>query len=633
MIRFQAVALRRGTRLLVNDASFTVHQGQKVGLTGANGSGKTSLLSALLGNLPPDSGEVSLAPGVVIAHVEQEVATGSATAIDYVMDGDPEYRELQSQLAVLDAECEFRAFTAAQNRFEAIGGYSAPARASRLLSGLGFSVVEQARSVNEFSGGWRMRLSLARALMCRSDLLLLDEPTNHLDLDALLWLQNWLAAYQGTLILISHDREFLDEVVDHVLNIENQRAELYPGDYSSFEARRAERLAQVQSQRAKQQREIERIQSFIDRFRAKATKAKQVQSRMKTLARMDLIAQAHVDSPLDFSFSPPAKLPVPLLRLEDASAEFGTRTIIDRADISLMPGDRVGLLGPNGAGKSTLMKLFAGVLAPVTGRRFAHSDLAVGYFAQHSMEQLQLTDSAITHLLRVDSRTPEKDLRCFLGRFGFSGERALCPVEQFSGGEKAKLGLALLVYQRPNLLLLDEPTNHLDLDMRFSLARALQDYTGGLVLVSHDRYLLRSVVDEFWLVEDARVEKFSGDLDDYRCRLERAQPREISAAADVCASARARRRSGAERRLRLRPLEIAVKRAEEDLERILRSLEQLEHDLADPELYREQGNGERLKSLAIEKSRVDQALRQAEEQWLAVSDALENARQGEGPSQ
>ena len=630
MIRFQAVALRRGTRLLVSDASFTIHRGQKVGLTGANGAGKSSLLSALLGGLPPDAGEVSVPPGLVIAHVEQEVATGTGRAIDQVMDGDREFRELQARLARVDADRDVRAFAAAQNRFEAIGGYSATARAARLMSGLGFGAQDQERPVNEFSGGWRMRLGLARALMCRSDLLLLDEPTNHLDLDAILWLQDWLVRYEGTLILISHDREFLDAVVDHILHIENQSAELFPGDYSSFEARRAERLAQIQTERAKQQREVERIQHFIDRFRAKATKAKQAQSRMKTLARMDLIAQAHVDSPLDFTFPPPAKLPAPLLRLERACAAFGSRVVIDQADFSLMPGDRIGLLGANGAGKSTLMKLLAGVLAPTAGRRLFGSELAVGYFAQHSMEQLHLADTAVSHLQRLDPRAPEKDLRSFLGRFGFSGDRATSPVETYSGGEKARLGLALLVYQRPNLLLLDEPTNHLDLDMRFSLVRALQDYDGGLVLVSHDRYLLRSVVDAFWLVEGGQVLPFAGDLEDYRRRVEQTRTENSLAAAGAGESARDRRRNGAERRERLRPMEIAVKRAEEELERITGTLRQLELDLADPELYRDKASSERLRLLAIEKSRADLDLRRAEEQWMAVSEALECARQVDG---
>lgn len=627
MIRFDAVALRRGTRVLLNDTTFTIHRGQKVGLTGANGAGKSSLLGLLLGDLHPDTGEVTLIPDLVVAYVEQEVAAGTAPAIEYVMDGDREMRSLQRRLSSLDAESDALALAEAQSRFETIGGYSAQARAAKLLSGLGFSVEEQSRRVDEFSGGWRMRLSLARALMCRSDLLLLDEPTNHLDLDAILWLQNWLTQYEGTLILISHDREFLDDVVDHILHIENRAAVLYAGDYSSFEARRAERLAQIQSERVKQQREIARIQGFIDRFRAKATKAKQAQSRMKTLARMDLIAQAHVDSALDFAFPAPAKLPVPLLQLEDVAAAFGARRVLEDVTIGLMPGDRVGLLGRNGAGKSTLMKILAGALTPVSGCRAAASELAVGYFAQQSIEQLRLQDSALDHVVRLDPRAPDKDLRSFLGRFGFSGDRTLSPVESFSGGEKARLGLALLVYQRPNLLLLDEPTNHLDLDMRFTLARALQEFVGGLVLVSHDRYLLRSVVDEFWLVDNGRVSAFAGDLEDYRRRLELGNAEATASDGEPRHSSRERRRSEAERRSRLRPLETAVKRAEDDLERILRDLKKLEHVLADPELYRETGNSARLQSLAIEKARVDKALRLAEEEWLAVSDALECARQ------
>jgi ATP-binding cassette, subfamily F, member 3 len=632
MIRFTDVALRRGTRLLLSEASFTVHHGQKVGFTGANGAGKSSLLQLLLGQLHADVGEVEMPPDAVVAHVAQEVPTGPRAAIDFVMDGDPEFRSLERQLAGGAALSGGHALAEAQLRFESIDGYSAPARAGRLMNGLGFVAEDQARGLQEFSGGWRMRLNLARALMCRSDILLLDEPTNHLDLDAVIWLQDWLIRYEGTLILISHDREFLDDVVGHILHIENQLVSLSAGNYSAFEVRRAEWLAQTQAARARQQREIARIQGFIDRFRAKATKAKQAQSRMKTLARMDVIAQAHVDSPLDFGFSDPARLPTQLLRVDEASVVLGGRTILRDVSLSLVPGDRIGLLGRNGAGKSTLMKLLSGLYPPDAGHCFSAQDLAVGYFAQHSLEQLQPAESALVHLSRLDRRAAERDLRQFLGSFGFSGNRVLDPVESFSGGEKARLVLCLLVYQRPNLLLLDEPTNHLDLDMRFALSRALQDFSGGLVLVSHDRFLLRSVADEFWLVEDGTVKSFAGDLDDYRRRLNDRRAEAPAGQLESAASRRDRRRTEAERRARLRPYESAVQSAEVNFERLLRELRGIEQRLADPNLYQDDSAGDQLRSLAFEKSALDEAIRQAEGAWLAASHELEAAQQTESQS-
>ncbi len=623
MIRFDKVELRRGGRVLLRDTSFTVRAGQRVGLTGVNGAGKSSLLELVMGRLQPDAGALQLDQGLVIAHVAQETPTGSGSAADFVIDGDIEYRELESCLKLLDAEHEEAQFGVVQSRFESIGGYAAPARAARLLSGLGFTVERQRARVDELSGGWRARLGLARALMCRSDLLLLDEPTNHLDLDAVLWLQEWLSLYEGTLVLISHDREFLDEVVDHVLHVEKGTASLFSGNYSAFEARRAEQLAQIQSEREKQQREIARIQGFVDRFRAKATKARQVQSRMKALSRMELVAQAHVDSPLSFSFSLPDKLPRPLLALESVRVQYGSRVILDGVDLTLAPGDRVGLLGPNGAGKTTLIKVLAGIIEPAAGRSSPASDAAIGYFAQHSLERLNPMESALEHLIQIDRSTPERELRSFLGRFAFSGDRVLDPVGTFSGGERARLALALLVRMKPNLLLLDEPTNHLDIDMRFSLARALQDYPGGIVLVSHDRYMLRSVVDEFWLVESARVSRFSGDLEDYRLRVtEEDESRKSSSVVSL----RDKRRNLAEIRLRLRPLEIAVRRTEEEMERLIADLRALDECLADPGIYANAG-GDGLKSLVVEKSAKDRMLRALEDQWLAASDALESARE------
>ncbi|MBM4200824.1 MAG: ATP-binding cassette domain-containing protein [Gammaproteobacteria bacterium] len=623
MLSFEAVALRCGGRLLFSGASFTVHRGFKIGLIGANGVGKSSLLKLILGELEPDTGDVSLIPNAVVAHVAQETPADGRAAIEYVMDGDAEFRALQRQLDGGLVADDAR-LAELQARFEAIDGYRMQARAARLMSGLGFGAGDETRPLNEFSGGWRMRLNLARALMCRSDLLLLDEPTNHLDLDAVIWLQDWLAEYEGTLLLISHDRDFLDTVVDRIMHIENSAVALYTGNYSDFEAKRAELLAQKASEAAKQQREIARIQSFVDRFKAKATKAKQAQSRMKTLARMSLIAQAHVDSPVDFRFAPPAKLPAPLLKIEDARVALGGRVILDEVDLSLMPGDRIALVGRNGAGKSTLMKLLAGQYEPEAGRRLPAPDLAIGYFAQHALEQLQGDDSALAHLSSLDPRATERDLRSFIGGFGFCGDRVFEPVTSFSGGEKARLVLAMLIYQKPNLLLLDEPTNHLDLDMRFALARSLQDYSGALLLVSHDRYLLRAVSDTLLLVEDGRVTNYPGDLDDYRQRY-----RERPAGADVgggsAGSRRVQRRVGADRRTRLRPLRQAVQRAETQVEHCHARLRQLEEALSDPDLYGDAGSTERLGALAGERDTVARTLAQAEADWLAHSEALELA--------
>ena len=626
MLSFDAVALRCGGRLLFSDASFTVHRGFKIGLIGANGVGKSSLLRLILGELETDSGEFSLIPNAVVAHVAQETPAGKSAAIEYVMDGDAEFRELERVLHRGGA-AGGRRLDDAQARFEAIGGYATRARAARLMSGLGFGAGDADRPLNEFSGGWRMRLNLARALMCRSDLLLLDEPTNHLDLDAVIWLQEWLAGYEGTLLLISHDRDFLDAVVDRVLHIENSTVTLYTGNYSDFEAKRAELLAQRNAEAAKQQREIARVQSFIDRFKAKATKAKQAQSRMKTLARMTVIAQAHVDSPLDFRFAAPAKLPAPLLQVEEARVVLGHKVILDQVNLSLMPGDRFALVGRNGAGKSTLMKLLSGQYAPDTGHWRPAPDLSIGYFAQHALEQLHAGDSALAHISALDSGATERDLRSFLGGFGFSGDRVFEPIDSFSGGEKARLVLAMLIYQRPNLLLLDEPTNHLDLDMRFALARALQDYTGALLLVSHDRYLLRAVSDELLLVEDQCVTPFPGDLDDYR---QRSRERPGGGGGEVgetnaSGSPRHQRRAAADRRTRLRPLQNAVRKAELEIERLHAQMLEIEQGLADPGLYQDPAGPARLGALSSERDRIARSLVAAETEWLSHSEALELA--------
>ena len=633
MLQFDNVSLRRGPRLLFEGASFQIHPGQKVGVTGANGTGKSSLFAMVLKTLTSDAGEVSRPAAWVIAHLAQEIDATNQPAIDYVLDGDAGLRELQARLAHAEAEGHGEQIAHLHAELDHIGGYQANSRAAQLMAGLGFKPGDEQRALADFSGGWRMRLNLARTLMCRSDLLLLDEPTNHLDLDAVIWLENWLKQYRGTLLLISHDRDFLDSVCSHILHIEQQRASLYAGNYSAFERVRAEQLANQQAAFEKQQREIAHMNSFVERFKAKATKARQAQSRIKALERMQLIAPAHVDSPFHFSFKPPQKNPHPLLQIDNCAAGYADKTIFSNARLVLTPGDRLGLLGPNGAGKSTLIKLLAGELAPQCGERVTAKDLKIGYFAQHQLEQLHPEHTPVEHLQQLDRKIGEQAARDYLGGFGFLGDKALEKVAPFSGGEKSRLVLALLVYQRPNLLLLDEPTNHLDLEMRQALATALQDFEGAMVIVSHDRHLLRTCCDRLELVHGGRVEEFRDELDAYPAWL--AQHNRNPAAAPTAAQAdtaeretaeqrKARKRAEAERRKQLQPLKRALERAEQALEKAQAEQQALETQLGDNSLY-EQANKDRLAELLSAKQAVDSRVEDAELEWLRAADALESA--------
>lgn len=628
MINARSVTLRRGTRVLFEDANFTLNKGDRIGITGANGAGKSSFFELIMGTLHPDAGDLTLPPGLEIAHVAQETPAVDRTALDYVLDGDRELRAIQDELAKAEATGDGLALAHLHEQLQHVGGYEANSRAARLLNGLGFAPGQENRGVTEFSGGWRVRLNVAQALMCRSDILLLDEPTNHLDLDAVIWLQDWLSSYPGTLLLVSHDRDFLDDLATHILHIEHGKVTLNTGNYSAFETRRAEMLSQQQSSFQRQQRELLRIQGFVDRFRAQATKAKQVQSRLKALDRMTLIAQAQADSPLEFSFSRPEKSPSPLLKLDDAAAGYGDKPIISGVELTISPGDRIGLLGPNGAGKSTFVKLLAGVLPPLSGERIAAQDLRIGYFAQHQLEQLNPEESPLRHLQRLDARATEKELRGYLGGFGFRGDQALESIAPFSGGEKSRLVLAMLIYQKPNLLLLDEPTNHLDLQTRDALSLALQDYAGALVVVSHDRYLLRTVADELWLVADGSGMRFDGDMDDYRRwlndhRTARARAANKPGTADK-PQKQVPHRSEVESRRLLKPLRTAMEKAEMAMNQSILARQKLEEKMADPDLYQTEAKA-RLDILLSERARLEQSIAEHENRWLEASEAFEAA--------
>ncbi len=636
MLTLRQLSLQRGGKPLFENTSLTVYPGWKVGVIGANGSGKSSLFALLRDELHQDTGDLDLPPRWTLAHVAQETPALPTPALDYVLDGDAELRQIERDLRAAEATHDGARQAELHAHFDAIGGYSAHARAGKLMAGLGFTADQLERPVAEFSGGWRVRLNLARALMCRSDLLLLDEPTNHLDLDAVLWLEQWLRAYPGTLLLISHDRDVLDNVVDHIAHLDQRRITLYTGNYTAFEDQRAARLALQQAAYEKQQREIAHLEGFITRFRAKATKAKQAQSRIKALERMERIAAAHVDSPFEFGFAAPGRLPNPLLAVEKVATGYGERRVLDPVNLVIHPGTRLGLLGPNGAGKSTLIKLLAGLLPPLAGRIETGQGLAVGYFAQHQLEQLRPDWSALRHLQQLDERASEQELRNFIGGFGFNGDRALEPVAPFSGGEKARLALALLIWQRPNLLLLDEPTNHLDLDMRHALTLALQDYQGALIVVSHDRHLLRTVTDEFLLVAEGRAQPFDGDLDDYRDWLNERQRAANRDAAprnagngNSATERREQKRQEAERRQQLaikrKPLEQRIKKLEQRMEKLHAAQTRLHDELLEPALY-EDANKNRLKELLLRKSEIDRELIMLEEEWLELQEQLESLK-------
>ncbi|EPO5091248.1 ABC transporter ATP-binding protein [Enterobacter hormaechei] len=627
MIVFSSLQIRRGVRVLLDNATATINPGQKVGLVGKNGCGKSTLLALLKNEISADGGNFTFPGNWQLAWVNQETPALSEPALDYVIDGDREYRKLEAELNAANERNDGHAIATVHGKLDAIDAWTIRSRASSLLHGLGFSNEQLERPVSDFSGGWRMRLNLAQALICRSDLLLLDEPTNHLDLDAVIWLEKWLKSYQGTLILISHDRDFLDPVVDKIIHIEQQSMFEYTGNYSSFERQRATRLAQQQAMYESQQQRVAHLQSFVDRFKAKASKAKQAQSRIKMLERMEMIAPAHVDNPFHFSFREPESLPNPLLKMEKVSAGYGDRIILDSIKLNLVPGSRIGLLGRNGAGKSTLIKLLAGELNPV-GEIGLAKGIKLGYFAQHQLEFLRADESPIQHLARLAPQEMEQKLRDYLGGFGFQGDKVTENTERFSGGEKARLVLALIVWQRPNLLLLDEPTNHLDLDMRQALTEALIEFEGALVVVSHDRHLIRSTTDDLYLVHGGKVEPFDGDLEDYQQWLTDVQKQENQpeeSAKDNANSAQARKdqkRREAELRTQTQPLRKEIARLEKEMEKLNATLAAVEEKLGDSELYDQSRKAELTDCLQTQ-AKAKSSLEECEMAWLDAQEQLE----------
>jgi len=629
MLSLSNISLRRGRKVLFEGVSFQIHAGQRMGVIGANGCGKSSLFAMLLGELEADDGELALDPKAEIAHVAQDSPHDDCSAVDYVLDGDRELRTVQAAIAEGEAAADRPDLHLLYERIEAIDGFTAESRGSRLLHGLGFAVEEYTKPVKEFSGGWRMRLNLARALMCRSDILLLDEPTNHLDLPAILWLERWLKRYEGILLVVSHDRDFLDQICTRIAHIENETISLFTGNYSQFETLRAQQLAQQQAMYARQQKQIKHIQSYVDRFRYKASKARQAQSRIKMLERMQQIAPAHVDSPFRFHFIEPQKQPQHLLGLKDAAVGYGENVILDNIDLNLMAGDRIGLLGVNGAGKSTLVKALSTGSTLLKGERILSKDTKIGYFAQHQLELLRPEHSPIDHLRDYAPDDREQDHRNYLGRFGFSGERIFEPVAPFSGGEKARLVLALMIRQGPNLLLLDEPTNHLDLEMRQALSVALIEYTGALVVISHDRHLLRSVCDELLIVHDGIVDRFSRSLDEYPAWLrEQEELSEQSAVKWQNGPARTvnkkqQRQEQAKRRQRLKPLYDRVRDVETELAENRSRLTELEARLADESIYLDASRKDELTQLVQDQAAAKSAVESLEWEWIEASENLE----------
>lgn len=627
MIRLQQVNLHLGTKIILQQADLTVHDGHKLAVVGANGAGKSTLFKLLLQQLVPDQGELYLPKNWRVAHMAQEVAASEQSALDYVLDGHQEFRRIQKAIEQAEAAQQDLELATLHGEFELIHGYQVAQLGQTMLAGLGFKQEQMSLPVSAFSGGWRMRLNLAKALIMPSDLLLLDEPTNHLDLDASLWLESFLQKYRGTLLLISHDRDFIDSVVDGIVHLHQQSITLYSGNYADFERRRAERLAQQQSLYEQQQAQIAHIESFITRFKAKASKAKQAQSRVKALERMERIAPAHVDSQFHFEFPNADKYSDPLINLQQADIGYGNHVQLSKVMLTLRPGDRIGLLGANGAGKSTLIKAIVGELKLMGGEYFGGEYLSVGYFAQHQVDELDLRLTPAEHLQRLTPEATDQQVRNFLGGFGFHGDQALEVCEQFSGGELARLALARIAWLKPNLLILDEPTNHLDLDMRHALTLALQNYDGAIVVVSHDRHLLANTVDQFYLVHQGRVQEFDGDLEDYRLFIKQSENDEettvtTKTSENSAEAKKEKKRREAEIRKQLSPIKKAAEKLEAQVESLQNQLSNIEEKLADTSLYEAEQKAQ-LQAVLNEQSQLKKQLEDDEERWMALLEELE----------
>jgi ATP-binding cassette subfamily F protein 3 len=630
MITFSNIQLLRGGKALLENATATIHPGDKVGLVGKNGCGKSTLFSLMKDELSIDGGDFSLPNHWELAWVAQETPALEREAIEYVIDGDREFRQLENQLQQAEEQDKGTLAAELHGKIETIGGYTIRARAAELLNGLGFSQPQMSWNLTQFSGGWRMRLNLAQALLCRSDLLLLDEPTNHLDLDAVMWLEKWLQSYPGTLILISHDRDFLDPIVKRIIHVENQALNEYTGNYSSFETQRAQKLLLQQAQFQKQQKQMTHMQSYIDRFRYKASKARQAQSRIKALEKMEKVLPAQFDNPFSFEFREPDALPNPILMMEEVVAGYDETIILDKIKLNLVPGSRIGLLGRNGAGKSTLIKLLAKELNVQQGLLSYSQGVKIGYFAQHQLETLHPEESPLQHMMQIAPNHTEQQLRDYLGSFGFLGDKALDAVAPFSGGEKARLVLALVVWQKPNLLLLDEPTNHLDLDMRQALTLALQTFEGAMVIVSHDRYLLRATSDDLYLVHDKQVEPFNGDLNDYykwlteQQKVDRQEQKvdKPKTSNNSAAARKEQKRKQAELRKLSAPLRKKIEKCESKMDKLSNILAQNELKLADISIY-EEDNKAILNQVLDEQAASKAELEEVEMEWMEAQEQLE----------
>ena len=630
MIKLQNIALRRGTQLLFDNVTQDIHDGEKVGLIGDNGSGKSSLFLTLLGEVSIDQGDLYLPSAMRISHVAQETPNDQRSALDHVIDGDREFRKVESAINALDGnhdENSAKLFS----KMEDIGGYSTTARAAKLLSGLGFKARDHHNTTASFSGGWRVRLNLAQALMAPSDLLLLDEPTNHLDLDAIVWLEEWLKKYQGTLLLISHDRDFIDGCCRRIFHIEQNGIRSYTGNYSQFERQRAERLANEQSMYEKQQKKRAHMESYIRRFRYKADKARQAQSRIKALEKLQDIAPAHVGSPFSFEFKPCDRLSDPIIKLDNIDAGYSETKILSDVNLSIAGGDRIGLLGANGAGKSTLIKIMAGDLKPMQGSKSETKHLKIGYFAQHQLEQLDPSLTPMQQFQKTYPKVTTQEFRRYLGGYDFRGERVDEAIGPFSGGEKARLALALLIFDGPNLLLLDEPTNHLDMEMRHALNMAMQSYEGAIVLVSHDRSLINSVTDQLILINNGRVERFDQDMDAYIriLKSQNSNDEKFEANEPVnednqlpSLSKKERRQLTAQRRQALKPMRDKIREIEKTIQKFQKEIDTLDLSLNDPGTYETESTSN-LAKMMKKKSSLEEKIAEAESEWLEASEKLE----------